>query len=47
MRRRLRNQLMLDLDCGGGRRPAVPAPGSRAARLVAAVCLPYRRHVLH
>jgi hypothetical protein len=26
MRRRLRNQLMLDLDCGGRRRPAIPAP---------------------
>ena len=26
MRRRLRNQLMLDLDRGGRRRPAIPAP---------------------
>ena len=26
MRRRLRNQLMLDLDRGGRRHPAIPAP---------------------
>ena len=26
MRRRLRNQLMLDLDCGGRRRPETLAP---------------------